>query len=310
MKFKNTLFIALGISAIVITSGCKKAPASTLNEQQQHNQDVSNTKSESDNVNVDVNNAVSGENFGKNNSVDNTNICGGTIDASNASGSQPYILINFDGQTPCGSPSRIRSGQIKVQLVTGTAWHNPGSVLAVTYNNYKVVFTSDNHSMLFHGQKFLTDQNGINWLTWLSGLDTLSLKENTSNITVQFETGQTASWNWDRVSKWWLSGATIYAVVNGDSLNGNQVIDSWGQTRWGTYYTTYMNTPWQANSNCGWWRPTAGQYTSTTTNFTVGATFGTDASGTPVNSGCPNYFDLTWTITSPSSNGSIVLPYW
>jgi len=314
MKRRNILLLATAICFGLFISGCKKSAESTpqSNDQQQHNQDVANTKTESDNLNQDINTAISPTAIGKTGSVNSFTICGGTVNTDSLSATQPYVIITYDGSVSCGIPARTRSGQVKVQLISGTAWHNQNAVLEVTHTNYKVTYTANNHTLLFNGHKFLTDLNGINWLTWLGGGDTLALKEYCDDMTVQFENGKTASWNWSRVSKYWVNplNSAIYASVNGDSINGNQTIDSWGQTRWGTNFTTYMIQPWQANSSCGWWMPTSGQYSSSTANFTIGVTFGTNATGGPATTACPSYFDLTWTINSPSSNGSIVLPYW
>lgn len=139
---KNVMkLIPVMIIAVVISTGCTKKPASspTANSNaSQHNQDVQNTKSESDNSNNEVNTALTNTSgFGKNSSAESFSICGATIDSSHQHDSpNPYLVINYDGQTVCPEPDRIRSGSVKVELVSGTSWVNAGAQVLVTYTNY------------------------------------------------------------------------------------------------------------------------------------------------------------------------------
>lgn len=157
----------------------------------------------------------------------------------------------------------------------------------------------------------LTDVSGVNLLAiYLGG--TVQLRERTYGMTVSFENGATASWNDARLTTWAYAAATgnITGTVNGDTTINGQTVDSWGQTRWGTSFTTTMQSPWVSGTLCGWWAPISGQYTSTTTNFTVGATFGVNSAGNVVTTGCPGYFKLNWAIDSSNASGTLVLPYF
>jgi hypothetical protein len=311
---KNLLkLLPVVVFAILITSSCKKPVAKGTADPNasQHNQDVQNTKSESDNSNTDINTAISSTSgFGKNSAVEANSICGGTIDYSQVSASPPTITITFDGQTVCPSPNRIRSGTVKVQLVAGTHWTDVGAQVLVTYTNYKVIFQSLNNAFItFNGTKYLTDVNGIG-ANVLNGTPVV-IRERTYNMTVTFENGATSSWNDARLSSWVLDlTGNISATVNGDTTINGKTIDSWGQTRWGTNFTTEMVVPWKSGTLCGWWAPTQGEYTSTTTNFTVTATLGLNGNGNAVTSGCATNFELAWTLTASNTSGSILLSYF
>jgi len=297
------------VFAVLVTTSCKKATTNTANANaSQHNQDVQNTKSESDNSNTDINTAVTGTSgFGKNSANEAISICGASIDSSHISASPPYLVINYDGSTPCNS--RIRSGQVKVALVAGTHWTDVNAQLLITYTNYKVTFVNlGNAYITFNGTKLLTDVNGIG-LGFFLGTPA-SIRERTYGMTVTFENGTTSSWNDARLSSWTYSGGALSATVNGDTTIAGQTVDSWGQTRYGTNFTTVMNSPWQSNSACGWWAPTSGQYTSTTDNFSITATLGLNASVGVVSSGCASNFKLAWSVVSPSSSGSVLLSYY
>lgn len=117
-------------------------------------------------------------------------LCGVTIDSSQLS--QKILFFNFDGITPCFSPSRTRSGQIKVQLTTGTNWHLAGSVLTITYNNFKITRLSDNKTITFNGVKTLTNVNGHNWLTFLAGTSSFKYQSRAFNVNVAYDDGSTA----------------------------------------------------------------------------------------------------------------------
>jgi hypothetical protein len=314
MKFKTIFILALVAGAI--TTSCKKRDTNNViadPNAKQHNQDVNNTKSESDNINTDINNALSNiQGFGKQEGVEAISICGATIDSSHQFDPIPYILINFDGTTVCSNPSRIRSGQVKVELIAGTKWTDIGAKVRVTHINYKVKFPSlNNHFVTFNGIKYITNVNGIDWIGIYLGTKTALLRERAYDMTVTFENGQTANWSLARTSEWGLKNFNqAYTTVNGDTVIGGKTIDSWGQTRFGTNFQTEMVRPWKSGTNCGWWKPTEGKYTSTTDNFSVTATFGVDANGNQTNSGCPYGFKLEWNLFNQSKSGSAVLSYF
>ena len=314
MKYDKIVLCAMMATALIFTSCAKVKTPYVYPNVKQHNQDVTNIKSESDNVNTDINNAMANiTGFGKNSSVQAVSICGATIDSSHNSGAQPYIIITFDGTTICPNPNRIRSGTIKAQLVSGAKWSDAGAQLLLTYTNYKVAFPALNNAYLnFNGTKLLTDVTGINWLAYyISGATTAQLKERTYNMTVGFENGQTSSWNCARLSTWNVTGYTNFSTtVNGDTTIGGLTIDSWGLTRFGTNFTTQMIQPWQSGTTCGWWNPTSGNYTSVTDSFTVSALLGVNSSGNQVSSGCAYGFKLNWNLAPNNINGEATIPYW
>jgi hypothetical protein len=315
MKYHQMILGSIMAFALIF-AGCSKIKNTTNADPNasQHNQDINNVKSESDNVNADVNTAMtSNSGFGKNSNVQSLSICGATIDSTHCHDPQPYLILTFDGTTICPNPNRIRSGTIKVQLVQGTHWYDAGAKAVLTYTNYKVQYPAlNNHYLIFNGTKYLTDVNGINWINYyLTGATTANLKERTYNMTVTFENGRTASWNCARLTTWNVTNyATFTATVNGDTTIGGQTIDSWGVTRFGTNFTTAMNQPWVSGTTCGWWNATSGQYTSVTDSFTVSALFGVNSSGTQQSSGCAYGFKLNWNYAPTNTSGEAILPYW
>ena len=314
----NSNWKTLGILSLVVLffASCggklKVSPGANSNVSQ-HNQDVSNTTTESNNVNTDINTAlVNNSVFGKNFAVQSFSICGATIDSTGDTAAHPYIIINYNGNTTCSS-TEIRSGQVKVQLISGAHWSDANAMLEVTFTNYKIVYpTLNNHSLTFNGIKYLTDVSGIDWLAYyLSGSITTQMRERSYNMLVSFDNGQTSSWNSARLTTWAATNYTQFSgTVNGDTTIGGKIIDSWGKTRFNTNFTTQMIQPWVSNSTCGWWAPTSGNYSSVTDSFTVTALLGVNSSGTQVSSGCAYGLKLDWTLQPGNYTGEAIIQYW
>lgn len=310
---KKHLLIAAVLCITILHSCIKDNNTSADPNAKQHNEDSNNIKSESDASNNEINTYIQGISaFGKNGQALATDICGASYDTSLLHSAIPTLFINFDGTTICPNPNRKRSGQVKVELISGTHWSDVGAQLRITYINYKVTFVDlSNHFITFNGVKYLTDVNGIDWIGVYLGTKTILLRERCNDMTVTFENGQTSQWLSARTSEWGYksSSGEIYVTVNGDTTIAGKVIDSWGITRFGTAFKTEMIQPWKSNTTCGWWRPIQGIYESTTDNFTVKGTFGVNNSGTQVTSGCAYGFKLEWSLSS-GANGDIILRYW
>ncbi len=320
MKTNKIVFATLAIGLFWLAS-CKKTDTTNHTADpnaKQHNEDVSNTKNESDNVNTDVNNALNNISgfSGKTDGVQALSICGATIDSTHQHDAvKPYIVITFDGITPCGSPSRIRSGEVKVELINGTKWSQQGAKLKITHTDYKVIYVNlNNHYLTFNGVKYLTNVDGFDWISyWFSGGSlTARIKERTYDMTVKFENDSTDSWNSARLTTWSVTNYTTFAAtVNGDTTINGKTIDSWGTTRFGTSFITEMISPWKSGTTCGWWKPTEGKYMSSTSNFSVTATFGVNEDGSSHGSGCGAYgIKLEWNYNSGQATGNAVIPYF
>jgi len=308
----STVLIAFCWLALNLQSCKKKEDTTTVDPNaKQHNEDVNNIKSISDNTNSDINNTVQNyPAFGKNLSPMSTDICGGTVDTTYLHDVIPTLYINFDSTVICPSPNRKRSGTIKVELISGAHWSEVGSVLKVTHINYKVQFPDlYNHYVVFNGVKYLTDVNGFDWFGVYLGSSTILLRERAYDMSITFDNGEVSTWSTARTSEWGYVGARLefYTTVNGDTTMDGKTTDSWGTTRYGTTFKTYVEQPWRSNTTCGWWKPTQGIYSSVTSSFTVKATFGTDASGVQLGgSTCPYGFKIEWTVGSGTTGNTVI----
>src|SRR4051812_41797302 len=129
MKTNRIKLAAIAICVLALASCTKLNNNNTIADPnaKQHNEDVNNTKNESDNLNTDINNITRQVHSfsGKNSATEAWNICGATVDTT--PGAYPTITIHFDGTTACGSPARIRSGVVTIELVAGAHWLDAGS---------------------------------------------------------------------------------------------------------------------------------------------------------------------------------------
>lgn len=310
---KTRLFL-LACAAVLLTqlSSCKKDDKKKDEldaEVQQFNSDAGSYKAELDQADNDINTSVSNTSMGFGaGSGGSSPLCGVTIDTSQIG--QKIIIFNFDGITPCFSPSRTRSGQIKVQLTSGARWGDVGSVLTETFINYKVTRLSDNKSIMFNGVKTYTNVNGNNWVGFFTSNATLKYRERALNISVKFDNNQTATWNSARVTEWKYTAANVNPAIpysyitftaKGDTaLNSYANVDSWGTNRYGSNFTTYYNTPIVSNTYCGLWRFNAGELVHHVNNSDFTFTLGVDQNGNPTPYTCAYGFKVTW-----ASNGTI-----
>jgi len=308
--------IILMVSITILSTGfyaCKKEDQQTLDAKtKQFNDDSNNFKAESDQADNDVNNTINEiPAFGRGAGVVSSPLCGVTIDSSQLA--QKILFFNFDGITPCFSPSRTRSGQIKVQLTTGTNWHMAGAVLTLTYNNFKITRLSDNNSILFNGTKTLTNVNGHNWLTFLAGTSTFKYRSRAYNVNVTYNDGSTAVWNQTCITEWLYTPTGNHAPYLTFTSNGDSTVNSysnssmWGTNRYGEAFTTYYTTPIVSNTYCGLWRPNSGELIHHVNTSDFALTLGVDQSGNPTTLDCAYGYKVSWTINGNSN--SVVLSY-
>jgi hypothetical protein len=302
------LIIYLGLlllSSLIVTSCKKREKEIALDEEtKQFNEDANEIKSESDNVDNDINSSINNTSIGGRTSASySSELCGVTIDSSQIA--NKILFYNFDGSTPCFSPSRTRGGQIKVELINGNSWKDVGAVLKLTYINFKIIKLSNNKSIQFNGVKTLKNVNGINWFTFLTSASNFKFQSRALNVNVTFENGDQAIWNSARITTWDYIAANVtpgipYGYVkftsNGDTIrNGISNIDSWGTNRNGQIFQTYYQSPWVSNSYCGFWRPVSGNLSHQVGIYNLGLQLGVNQNGDPSTLTCAYGYKVSWT---------------
>ncbi len=311
ISFRKSMLVGSAFLMLFISCGKLK---DLLNPQMtQFNEDSNEVKGHLDQADSDINDALSDVGFGKNEtgkSLTSSPLCGCIVDASQSS--QNIIFFNFDGSTPCFSPSLTRSGQIKVELISGASWHDAGAVIRETFIDYKLTRLSDNRSIEFDGEKTLKNLNGNDWLGFFLSTNTLSYAERALNIDVTFENGETAIWNSARVTEWSYVQANStpgiqvpfisFRAVGDTTLNGQATTDSWGVNRFGQDFVTYYNAEIISNTYCGLWRPKSGELVHEVNGDQYTLTMGVDQNGNAATGNCAYGFEVSWDVNGTANS--------
>ncbi|MDB4678295.1 hypothetical protein OAE93_01050 [bacterium] len=318
---KNS-FLKIGVVVLVVggmLAGCGFLKNLLDPNVQKFNEDYNNYKSELESLDNDLDNAIKDiDGFGKTggtSGIASSPLCGVTIDCTQVS--QGILIFNFDGVTPCFSPSRTRSGAVQVELINGTSWAEAGAVMKQTFIDYKVTVLSNSRSIQVNGIKTLKNVNGHDWWGWIQGNIDHTYQSRAFNVDVVFDNGQTAVWNHARTStiSWNPNGADsavpnahLAYSVNGDTtLNGVPTMDSWGTNRFGDAFTTRYEEEITSNTYCGLWRFSTGRLVHEVASDDFTLELGVDQNGNQASTACAYGYEVSWNIGNNSN--SVVLSY-
>jgi hypothetical protein len=305
-------FVVISFSAIMVSCGAFKK---LLNPNvQKFNEDYNTYKSELESLDSDLDNALKDiEGFGKTDQtsgIASSPLCGVTIDCTLIS--QGILIFNFDGVTPCFSPSRTRSGAVQVELINGNNWADAGAVMKQTFIDYKVTILSNNRSIEVNGIKTLKNVNGHDWWGWILGNVDHTYESRAFDVQVVFDNGQTAVWNHARTStiSWnpanadpIVTSAHLAYSVNGDTtLNGVPTVDSWGTNRFGDAFTTRYEEPITSNTYCGLWRFSTGRLVHEVAGDDFTLDLGVDQQGNHASTVCAYGFQVSWNVGNNSNS--------
>lgn len=267
----------------------------------QHSSDVNSTNNNADISMNDAETALTESSLSGFRMASNTSICNATIDTTQLA-SLKKIVITYNGNSCDGL--RNRTGVITLQLIAGTKWKDAGAVLSITYTNFKVTVLSSGKSTTLNGTHIVTNVSGgiVAHIGLAPNPTTIVRKIRATNMSVTFDDGTVRSWSAARKRTWTgAAGVATSLTVEGDTILGGVAnTEVWGTNRAGKAFTTSMTTPLVVNSSCGWFSPVSGKKTHDINGRVSTITFGTDANGNVVNTGCPNHYIINWT----SHNGT------
>jgi len=317
---KKLILIQMLLVGTFMFSSCKKEKetatikpepdAQTLTQVE----DNSDARNESDQANTDVTDAL-GNYISINGRVAVTNakkiICGCSIDSVGAKA----IRLAYDGVTPCGSPSRTRSGTITFELIGGNQWKFAGSKVKITLTNYKVTRLSNNKSWTFNGVKYLTNVRGqLNWLAYAAGTDSLLYKERANGMVITLNSGKTITQNIVRqtsiiIKKYANRVDVVQFSAFGDTTIGSVInVDSWGSNQFGNSFTNSYISKFISDSYCEFWRPKSGTIQHVANGNSVTIAYGVNESGGPDTRDCAYGWKLNW-LTSGGAQGEKIFSY-
>ena len=304
MKKPLFTFSVLAVCLILVVTGCRKS-REFRKESGQTCEDNRNVQGQTDQGVSDANTAI-GNYTAMSGRITQpmpsvlANICGATIDTNGMY--LGTIKINYDG-TVCNN--RKREGTIRLTIQnysSGIRWKDAGCVLKVDYLAYKVTRASDDKSIQFDGTHMVTNVSGGTWWDLLIGTKSNLIHTVTSSgdLTVTFETGQSATCNLNRKFTYtWASNILTCVGEGTGTYNNLSNLENYGTTRDGDEFTSQVNTPVIWNTTCGSYAPIQGEVNIVVASkeFNLIGTFGVDAGGNPVNVGvndCPYGWKLYW----------------
>ena len=299
--FKTMLGIAL---FSIIVTGCKKdnteVTTDETSEQVINASDERTMSSEMDNSEDDANRLMlhypSFRGMGWLGVVSGNHIpCNASIDSSLIS--QGKLTITFNGNS-CDN-KRLRSGVVILQLPynsvtnTVTPWSTANCMLTVTFVNYTVTNLSNNKSIVVNGTKYITNVNG-GLVDDANSFSSPIVHHITGTMQITFDNGTNRNWSIDRTRTITRSNAITTVTITGNATqNGFSNVSIWGTNRNGNNFTVSIPTPIVMNSTCDF-HPISGVRVHHGVVRELTVTFGVDASGNAVSSGCPYGYRLDW----------------
>ena len=286
IRFSLIAMVALGLSL----GSCKKSSTDTTTtpestaEQKQMSADEHYQNTETQNSLNEANDAIGTTGFGKAGSVSNATV---SVDTPNKK-----VTVIYNGVNKFGN--RSRTGQITVQLTSGSRWKDVGATIEVTYTAFKVTNVLNQKSITFDGKVTVVNQNGGRVF-----LDSNVTHLATSTaFTVTFDDNTQRVWN---LSRQRVFNNSDYSVTETGTktVGGYSNVIAWGTNRKGDQFYTQITTPIVFNSILNTKCPQnimSGQKIHNLPNSSLRADFGLDDNGNPVASGvCPTAYKITWT---------------
>ncbi len=239
--------------------------------------------------------------------------CDIVIDSSQKATGQLILIYNG---TVCSG--KTRTGSITINLPFNgsavTRWSVAGCRAVLTFYNYKVTNASNNKSLTLNGSASMINVNGGGYLQLVLG--TPIINQVRANMALTFDDGTTR--NWKTAARRTLSyigsypNGTLKSAIAGDTIIGSHnKVEMWGTDRAGENFTIDMPTDYSYDiynpgTNCIY-KPLTGMKVNYWITHELTQTFGVDAAGIIVASGCPYGYKYSW--YEGSDFHEYVLPY-
>jgi hypothetical protein len=172
--------------------------------------------------------------------------------------------IAYGSGTNCGG--RVLSGDINVELVSGTKFSDVNAKLKITFTNYKVVFSGSNQALTYSGVAYVTNTSGGTlYSLFTNTTPTTVVHKVRGDLSVVYDTAGVAptaarSWTFFRKKTYTSTGSvnSISLKVEGDSAITDESyitgtynsISEIGLNKDGIKFINDVTTPF-VWSNCG-----------------------------------------------------------
>lgn len=231
-------------------------------------------------------------------------IAGAVIDTSGIN--TGLIKISYYGKTADLKKGRLGDITIKHAVASGKVipWNTKGASAIITFKNYEVFFLNIvNKALSLNGTCVITNVSGGLLKNIASPLlvpgDSLTDKmrvqltftynDNVTSIT-------TWAWNCNQLRFFNDKDSILTCFTKGDTTINSINAASWGSTRANQIFYTSITTPLLQNISAGVLsNPLSGRKVILGIKEPITVTYGVDQQGSPVNTGKPYGYILTWT---------------
>jgi hypothetical protein len=232
--------------------------------------------------------------------IDSTSFAWFIIDKSAFAQKIARIVLRYRGiADPSGY---IKSGTITIDLINGKKWTDTGAILQETDS---VTVTYNGKTRIYNCVRYVTNVSGGYYN--VANLPSPFIYTMHAYGTVTFDNGSQRSYWITRRNTFTKTSPYAFTIAGDTTINSN-VCTIGGVTRYGDNFLVQAPVAISSNQVCGYGNPTSGERIITYGTEPITVTFGVDATGTPITSGCAYGFKINWTKLS-GATGTAVISY-
>ena len=210
------------------------------------------------------------------------------------------IYIRYPGIRYLGI---TKTGTITVELIAGNKWTDVGATLKQTFDSVTITNNITGKTRVYNGVRYITNVNGGN--NYIGAPDTAKYRVRVyANVT--FDNGTTKNYWVARLNSF-AKTAKVF-TSEGDTLAYGAKCSIGGTSRYNKEFHVEAPQAYQTNAVCGWANPSAGIRSLITDNRTITVTYGVDAAGNQVSSGCAYGYKVSWTKLN-GTTGTYIVSY-
>lgn len=218
--------------------------------------------------------------------IDSTSLPGIRLDRRAFKQKFPRVVLWYKGWRE--ATGYVKQGKVTIEVVNGKKWTTAGAILKETDS---VTVTRGGRTRVYIGTRYVTNVSGGSYGT---ALPTTFVYTMHAYHTVTFDNGSQRTCWITRKNSYEKQSSTF--TIDGDTTINQNLCTIGGKTRFGNDFLVQSPQPIVASLSCGFANPTSGirMHTSTANNQVVTITFGVDANGTQVISGCAWGYKINW----------------
>lgn len=247
---KTVLITSILICSLLL--GCKKKSTDDIlptdNVSSYQKADDASAKNEFDNINDDIEKIYKSTDY---TSARVGNMSAVVLPCGKVTLNAKNFKIEYN-DTICGS--KVKSGNIDVQLINGTRFKDSAAVLKVTFNNYKVYYNASKTSVTYNGTQTITNATGGGFIDLIKAGTLIHKIKGNLNLVFDSAGVKSLSRDWKVYrKKTFTSNGTATSLtftLDGDTIVNGKKISEIGTNKDGLPFVNEVETPFHWE-NCG-----------------------------------------------------------